>query len=298
MNRNEAAIHPNVRHRGVYATLVAVVIGLGLASRSGALSPFFAKYTGDALWALMIFLSVGFLLPTWRTASVGAIALTVTCSVEFSQFYHAPWIDVVRFTTLGHLVLGDTFAWGDMVAYLAGIALGGTKEAIAKRIKCRVAVPPAVILGSPQMDDPFCLMRFLNVQETDFAQALSEIKAGQKRSHWMWYIFPQYDGLGFSTTAKLYAIKSLQEAKAYLAHPILGPRLIECADAVLGVEGRTAHQIFGSPDDLKLKSSATLFAQVSSSGSVFERLLAKYYQGESDQKTLLLLGAKSNKTNP
>ena len=137
--------------------------------------------------------------------------------------------------------------------------------------------------------DPFQLSRFLSAQEVNFEQALAEIKSGRKRSHWMWYIFPQIVGLGFSETAKHFAIKSIEEARAYLDHPILGPRLRECAEAAIGVEGRSAIEIFGSPDDLKLRSCATLFAHVSSPGSVFERLLAKYFRGERDGKTLRLL---------
>jgi uncharacterized protein (DUF1810 family) len=140
------------------------------------------------------------------------------------------------------------------------------------------------------VDDPFDLGRFLRAQEDDYERALAEIRSGRKRTHWMWYIFPQFDGLGFSSTARHYAIKSIEEARAYLAHPILGPRLLECAEAAVGVEGRTAHDIFGSPDDLKLKSCATLFACVSPPGSVFDRLLAKFYRGERDGKTLELLG--------
>jgi uncharacterized protein (DUF1810 family) len=139
-------------------------------------------------------------------------------------------------------------------------------------------------------DDPYYLSSFLSAQEDDFTQALSEIRNGKKRTHWMWYIFPQLDGLAFSSTSKYYAIKSIEEAKAYLDHPILGPRLRECAEAALGVEGRSVREIFGSPDDLKLKSCATLFACVSPSGSVFDRLLEKYYGGERDHKTLRLLG--------
>ncbi len=138
--------------------------------------------------------------------------------------------------------------------------------------------------------DPYDLGRFLNAQEGDYEQALSEITSGRKRSHWMWYIFPQLDGLAVSSTSKHYAIKSLDEARAYLEHPVLGARLREIAEAAVGVEGRTAHEIFGSPDDLKLKSCATLFACVSPPGSVFERLLAKYYRGERDDRTLQLLG--------
>ena len=143
---------------------------------------------------------------------------------------------------------------------------------------------------SGSTDDPYDLNRFLRAQEDDYGQALSEIKSGQKRTHWMWYILPQIDGLAFSSTSKHYAIKSVAEAKAYLAHPVLGPRLRECAEAAVGVEGRSAEAIFGSPDDLKLRSCATLFACVSPPGSVFDRLLAKYYGGERDGKTLRLLG--------
>jgi uncharacterized protein (DUF1810 family) len=139
-------------------------------------------------------------------------------------------------------------------------------------------------------EDPFHLRRFVSAQQPTYTQALSELRAGRKRSHWMWFVFPQLDGLAFSPTSKLYSIKSFEEAEAYLAHPVLGPRLLECAEAVLQVEGRTAHDIFGSPDDLKLKSSATLFAAVSPSGSVFERLLGKYFDGARDHKTLRLLG--------
>src|SRR5687767_8900466 len=138
--------------------------------------------------------------------------------------------------------------------------------------------------------DPYDLNRFVEAQAGDYEQALAEVRSGRKQSHWMWYIFPQYDGLGFSPTSRRYSIKSLREAEAYLGHPVLGRRLIECAEAALGVEGRSALEIFGSPDDLKLRSCATLFARVAPPGSVFERLLAKYFRGESDAKTLRLLG--------
>jgi uncharacterized protein (DUF1810 family) len=138
--------------------------------------------------------------------------------------------------------------------------------------------------------DPFNLARFVGAQEDDYDRALAEITSGRKRSHWMWYIFPQLAGLGFSSTAQFYAIQSLDEARAYLAHPLLGPRLLACAEATVAVEGRSAHDIFGSPDDLKLRSCATLFACASEPGSVFEQLLAKYYAGERDPRTLELLG--------
>ncbi len=138
--------------------------------------------------------------------------------------------------------------------------------------------------------DPHDLSRFLNAQAHSHEIALSEIRRGQKRSHWMWYIFPQYVGLGLSPTSQRYAIKSVAEAEAYLNDPVLGRRLVECAGALLRLEGRSAHEIFGSPDDSKLKSSATLFAHVSPAGSVFERVLDRYFRGERDSKTLRMLG--------
>jgi uncharacterized protein (DUF1810 family) len=144
--------------------------------------------------------------------------------------------------------------------------------------------------GSPSTDDPYNLSRFVRAQQGDFERALAEVSGGRKRTHWMWYVFPQLDGLAFSSTSKHYAIKSIDEARAYLAHPVLGPRLLRCAEAAARVEGRSATEIFGPPDDLKLRSCATLFACVSPPGSVFERLLDKYYGGERDRKTLRLLG--------
>jgi uncharacterized protein (DUF1810 family) len=138
--------------------------------------------------------------------------------------------------------------------------------------------------------DPFELSRFVEAQRSSYDRALAEISDGRKRSHWMWYVFPQIDGLGFSALAKRYAIKSRAEAEAYLHHPLLGPRLEACAAAALGVERRSAREIFGSPDDLKLRSCATLFAEVAPAGSVFERLLDKYFDGEPDGETLRLLG--------
>jgi uncharacterized protein (DUF1810 family) len=143
---------------------------------------------------------------------------------------------------------------------------------------------------SRSTDDPYNLSRFLRAQEGEYDRALSEIRGGQKRTHWMWYVFPQLDGLAWSATSKQYAIKSVEEARAYLDHPVLGPRLLECAEAVVGVEGRSATAIFGSPDDLKLRSCATLFALVVPPGSVFDRLLDKFYGGARDDKTLRLLG--------
>jgi uncharacterized protein (DUF1810 family) len=139
--------------------------------------------------------------------------------------------------------------------------------------------------------DPHNLSRFVQAQEQTYDQALSELRLGRKQSHWMWYVFPQLDGLGSSPVAKLYSIKSDEEARAYLKHPTLGPRLVECAEAILSVDGKSAREILGSPDDLKLKSCATLFAQVSPPGSVFERILEKFYDGERDAATLRLLAS-------
>jgi uncharacterized protein (DUF1810 family) len=141
-----------------------------------------------------------------------------------------------------------------------------------------------------EVNDPYDLNRFVQAQKNDYARALAEVRGGRKRSHWMWYIFPQFDGLGHSSMSTRYSIKSAAEAEVYLRHPVLGPRLLECCEAVLGVEGRTAHEIFGSPDDFKLRSCATLFARVSPAGSVFDRLLDKYFQGARDDKTLRLMG--------
>ncbi|MBA4065146.1 MAG: DUF1810 domain-containing protein [Isosphaera sp.] len=139
--------------------------------------------------------------------------------------------------------------------------------------------------------DPHDLARFVRAQADSYDTALAEVRAGRKRSHWMWYVFPQLDGLGSSPTARFYAIRSAAEAAAYLAHPVLGPRLVACAEAAVGVEGRSAAEVFGPPDDLKLRSCATLFAHVSPAGSVFHRLLDKYFRGEPDAATLRLLGA-------
>jgi len=143
---------------------------------------------------------------------------------------------------------------------------------------------------SSSATDPHNLSRFLQAQENDYERALAEIKSGRKRSHWMWYIFPQLNGLGFSSMSRLYSIKSLAEAKAYLNHPVLGPRLLRCAEAALQIEGRSALEIFGFPDDMKLRSCATLFTCVSPVGSVFHQLLDRYFEGRSDVKTLDLLG--------
>lgn len=142
------------------------------------------------------------------------------------------------------------------------------------------------------MDDPYDLSRFVLAQKEDYERALSEILSGRKRTHWMWYIFPQIDGLATSSTSKRFAIKSVEEARAYLDHPVLGLRLLKCAEGALGLEAKSAREIFGSPDDLKLRSCATLFASVLPPGSVFDRLIVKYFSGKHDAKTLRQLGSE------
>lgn len=137
--------------------------------------------------------------------------------------------------------------------------------------------------------DPFDLDRFVQAQEGVYERALAEIRAGEKRTHWMWFIFPQALGLGFSPMSQRYGIRSLDEARAYLAHPLLGARLRACFEALLALQGRSAHQIFGSPDDWKLRSCATLFALVSPPDSLFHQVLEKYFEGQMDEKTLILM---------
>jgi uncharacterized protein (DUF1810 family) len=133
------------------------------------------------------------------------------------------------------------------------------------------------------------LNRFIDAQADVYDQALAEIRHGRKRSHWMWYIFPQLAGLGYSSMAQVYGIDGLQEATDYLAHPVLGSRLITITNALLGIEGKTATQIMGTPDDLKLRSSMTLFNAVQPTDPVFQAVLARYYNGQPDPRTLAML---------
>lgn len=133
------------------------------------------------------------------------------------------------------------------------------------------------------------LKRFLDAQENDFERALAEIKRGRKQSHWMWYIFPQIVGLGSSETSRFYAVKDRAEAELYLAHPVLGARLVEISEAVLEIEGKTANQIFGSPDDMKLKSSMTLFGALKNTNPVFQSVLDEYFNRTNDLRTLQLI---------
>ena len=137
--------------------------------------------------------------------------------------------------------------------------------------------------------DPFELKRFLDAQDQSYDQALEELRRGRKTGHWIWYIFPQISGLGFSKTSQHYAIRSIEEARAYLNHPILGERLVECTEAVLAIDGSSAEQIFGHPDDLKFRSCLTLFAAASKLTDIFRRALDKYYGGKFDSLTVRAL---------
>jgi len=139
--------------------------------------------------------------------------------------------------------------------------------------------------------DPHELQRFVNAQRDTYDEALAELRVGHKHGHWMWFVFPQVAGLGHSAIGARYAIASRDEAVAYLAHPVLGPRLRACAEAVLGVTGKTAHDIFSYPDDLKLRSSMTLFARLAEPDSPFQRVLERYYAGEEDPATIAVLEA-------
>ena len=137
--------------------------------------------------------------------------------------------------------------------------------------------------------DAFDLDRFVSAQEDVYDSALAEIRAGRKRTHWMWFVFPQLRGLGSSPIARQFAIRSAAEARAYLVHPILGPRLLECCEALLELSSTSATDIFGSPDDMKLRSCVTLFASVSEPGSVFQRVLSRFFGGAPDQRSEALL---------
>ncbi len=139
------------------------------------------------------------------------------------------------------------------------------------------------------MNDTYNLKRFVDAQHRDYETALSEIKNGRKRSHWMWYVFPQVGGLGFSETSRYYSIKNGEEAEAFLQHPLLGERLITICNALLSLPTNNAHSIFGSPDDIKLKSCATLFATLHNTNPVFEAVLQKFFGGKKDENTLRIL---------
>jgi len=158
------------------------------------------------------------------------------------------------------------------------------------------ALPNISLMTPGQKDaasDLFHLERFVQAQQSCYFQVLHELRRCRKESHWMWFIFPQIQGLGRSSTAEFYAIKSSAEAGAYLDHPVLGPRLLECAETILRCAGKSAEAIFGFPDHLKLRSSMTLFASVSEPNSIFKRVLARYFDGQLDERTIELLKTKA-----
>ena len=135
------------------------------------------------------------------------------------------------------------------------------------------------------------LQRFIDAQESTYERALAEIKNGRKESHWIWFIFPQLQGLGFSNTSKFYAIKDLKEAEEYLQHEVLGKRLIYICEVLMQLKTRDANKVFGTPDDLKLKSSMTLFSLLQNTNPVFERVLKKFFNGAKDLRTIELMGS-------
>jgi uncharacterized protein (DUF1810 family) len=139
------------------------------------------------------------------------------------------------------------------------------------------------------MSDPYDLQRFIDAQDRVYAQVVAELRAGRKTSHWMWFVFPQIAGLGSSPMAQRYAIRSLEEARAYLAHPVLGARLRECTQLLLDVKGRDISKILGYPDDLKFRSSMTLFAALDDAPALFGVALEQYFSGEPDARTLEIL---------
>ncbi|MBL1256668.1 DUF1810 domain-containing protein [Methylocystis sp. Sn-Cys] len=144
-------------------------------------------------------------------------------------------------------------------------------------------------MSAPDNNDPFNLQRFIEAQRGSHAQALAELRAGRKTSHWIWYVFPQLTGLGFSQASRFYGLCGLNEARAYLAHPVLGPRLRECVDSMLATSARSAEEVLGSMDALKFRSSMTLFAHAAPQEPLFARALARFFDGAEDPKTLELL---------
>ena len=149
-----------------------------------------------------------------------------------------------------------------------------------------------MVVHDAMREDAFDLARFVRAQAGIYEQTLAEIGSGRKRSHWMWFIFPQIVGLGHSTMSHTYAIQSLEEAHQYLAHPVLGARLRECCRTLLALDGKTAHEIFRSPDDLKFRSCLTLFARAAPDETLFDELLVKYFDSKEDPATLDVLAGQ------
>jgi uncharacterized protein (DUF1810 family) len=144
------------------------------------------------------------------------------------------------------------------------------------------------------MEDPFHLQRFVDAQNSIYGNVVNELKRGEKRTCWMWFVFPQVVGLGRTPTAERYSIKSIEEAKAYIVHPILGVRLQECTKLVININGKTANQIFGFPDDLKFCSSMTLFNHVAEDNNIFLNAITKFYAGKEDDLTIKILESWQN----
>jgi uncharacterized protein (DUF1810 family) len=142
-------------------------------------------------------------------------------------------------------------------------------------------------------NDPYELARFVTAQQPVYETVVRELQSGYKLSHWMWFVFPQLDGLGQSPASRYYAIQSAAEARAYVRHPVLGPRLLECCSILLTIQSKSASDIFGFPDDMKLQSCMTLFGSLEEPDPVFDRVLGKYYGGQRDQRTLDLLGRRA-----
>jgi uncharacterized protein (DUF1810 family) len=165
-------------------------------------------------------------------------------------------------------------------------ALSGARKPKGPAQQSDATAPPAM---PDRTDDPHDLARFVSAQAPVYAHVLAELRAGAKSSHWMWFVFPQLKALGRSATARLYGIADGREASAYWRHAVLGPRLAECTEAMLGVAGKSALQILGSPDDLKFCSSMTLFAQVAPDEPLFHRAIGRYCAGRMDERTLELL---------
>jgi len=150
--------------------------------------------------------------------------------------------------------------------------------------------PSRATRDTQAMSDPYELQRFVDAQAPVYPRVLEEVRAGRKTSHWMWFVFPQLAGLGFSPMAQRFALASLDEARAYLDHPTLGTRLIECTDLVLDIKSRTVVEIFGSPDDLKFRSCMSLFARAADDPALFNEALDQFFEGVPDPKTEALLG--------
>lgn len=252
---------------------------------------------GDAILAAMA--------RTLKEALPPAARIARTSGKKFTFLLHGVTpADVRAITTSAlELITQRCSSWEGTPVRLqvrAGIAEIGrdldTPSAVMDAVE--LACRQATILGVPVHDygdttlfERFDLNRFIEAQDRSYARALDEIRAGDKQSHWMWYIFPQLAGLGMSPRARQYSISGLEEARAYLAHPVLGPRLAECCNALYQLDRvRTAEQIFGSLDAMKLRSSLTLFAAAQPASVLFDTLLTRYFGGSRDERTLELLG--------